>query len=100
MQLFSPSAGLPDNATLISSLEEEARSLYDRARAVCSKSWLFEPTDSLGSYVNVRSGSGGTEASDWAGMLLRMYTRWAHHENHQGVQLTSSHPVEVSVKLM
>jgi peptide chain release factor 2 len=27
-------------------------------------------------FVEIQSGSGGTEAQDWASMLLRMYMRW------------------------
>jgi peptide chain release factor 2 len=33
--------------------------------------------DSANAYLDVQSGSGGTEAQDWAQMLLRMYLRWA-----------------------
>lgn len=33
--------------------------------------------DSQDAYVDINAGSGGTEAQDWAEMLLRMYTRWA-----------------------
>jgi len=33
--------------------------------------------DASSSYLSINSGAGGTEAADWAEMLLRMYTRWA-----------------------
>ncbi|MBZ2279938.1 PCRF domain-containing protein, partial [Buchnera aphidicola] len=33
--------------------------------------------DECNCYVSIQSGSGGTEAQDWAQMLLRMYLRWA-----------------------
>jgi len=33
--------------------------------------------DEANAYVDIQSGSGGTEAQDWADMLLRMYLRWA-----------------------
>ncbi|MEA3405921.1 MAG: peptide chain release factor 2 [Pseudomonadota bacterium] len=36
--------------------------------------------DPNNSYIEIQSGSGGTEAQDWANMLLRMYLRWA--ESH------------------
>ena len=38
-------------------------------------------TDPNNAYVTIQAGAGGTEACDWAGMLLRMYTRWAEKNN-------------------
>ena len=37
--------------------------------------------DAANAFVDIQAGSGGTEAQDWAEMLLRMYLRWGeHHE--------------------
>lgn len=38
---------------------------------------LSGEADSSDAYVSIHAGSGGTEACDWASMLLRMYSRWA-----------------------
>jgi peptide chain release factor 2 len=38
---------------------------------------LSGPLDDKGAYVQIQAGAGGTEACDWAAMLVRMYTRWA-----------------------
>lgn len=38
---------------------------------------LDKPTDPSNAYLTIQAGAGGTEACDWAEMLLRMYTRWA-----------------------
>ncbi len=38
---------------------------------------LSDPMDKLDAIISVHAGAGGTEACDWAQMLLRMYTRWA-----------------------
>ena len=36
-------------------------------------------TDPNNAFLDIQAGSGGTEAQDWAGMLLRMYLRWGEH---------------------
>lgn len=47
--------------------------------------------DQKGAIVTINAGAGGTDAQDWAEMLLRMYTRWAELENYQ-VTLTELSP--------
>jgi peptide chain release factor 2 len=42
---------------------------------------LSGEADANDAYLEVHAGAGGTESQDWAGMLLRMYTRWA--EQHR-----------------
>ena len=37
--------------------------------------------DAKNAYMDIQSGSGGTEAQDWANMLLRMYLRWGEAQN-------------------
>jgi len=41
---------------------------------------LDKPTDAFNAYLTIQAGAGGTEACDWAEMLLRMYTRWAENK--------------------
>lgn len=43
--------------------------------------------DRLGAILTINAGAGGTDAQDWAEMLLRMYTRWAEKQNYR-VSLT------------
>lgn len=38
------------------------------------------PNDASDCYIDIQSGSGGTEAQDWANMLLRMYLRWGEEQ--------------------
>jgi peptide chain release factor 2 len=39
---------------------------------------LSGEADANDAYMEINSGAGGTESNDWAGMLLRMYSRWAN----------------------
>lgn len=51
--------------------------------------------DSANAFLEIQSGSGGTEAQDWAEMLLRMYLRWAEKHNFSA-QITELSPGEVA----
>ena len=62
------------------SLEEaraEMRAIKDRAARAELEALLSCEADGNDAYVEINSGAGGTESNDWAGMLLRMYSRWA-----------------------
>lgn len=39
--------------------------------------------DDYNAFIDIQSGAGGTEAQDWAEMILRMYLRWAESHNFQ-----------------
>jgi peptide chain release factor 2 len=54
---------------------------------------LAGEADANNSYVEVNSGAGGTESQDWAGMLQRMYTRWAERHKMK-VELVDYHAGE------
>lgn len=45
------------------------------------KNMLSGEEDALSAVLTINSGAGGTESCDWAGMLMRMYIRWAERMN-------------------
>lgn len=44
---------------------------------------LSSPYDRSGAVLTINAGAGGTDAQDWAEMLLRMYTRWAEQQGYR-----------------
>ena len=44
---------------------------------------LSGEADGNDSYIEVHAGAGGTESQDWAGMLMRMYVRWAEQHGYK-----------------
>jgi peptide chain release factor 2 len=57
------------------------RTLFDE-EAFELRAMLDGPQDASNAYLRVQAGTGGTEACDWAQMLLRMYARWAERRGH------------------
>ncbi len=64
--------------------EEDVDRLYSEAiekiEALELRNMLRREEDKLGVVLKINAGAGGTEAQDWASMLMRMYLRWC--ENH------------------
>ncbi|MFC7498693.1 peptide chain release factor 2 [Enterovirga sp. GCM10030262] len=67
--------------------------LADRAERDKVTALLAGEADANDTYVEINSGAGGTESNDWAGMLQRMYQRWAERHGMK-VELVDFHAGE------
>ncbi|MAI37289.1 MAG: peptide chain release factor 2 [Alteromonas sp.] len=56
--------------------QNELNSLIEALEKLEFRRMFSGPNDANDCYIDIQSGSGGTEAQDWANMLLRMYLRW------------------------
>jgi peptide chain release factor 2 len=56
----------------------QLKAIKERAGRAELEALLSGEADGNDAFVEINSGAGGTESNDWAGMLLRMYTRWAN----------------------
>ena len=69
-----------DSATL-KTIQEDIDKLEKKVDDIEFKRMFSNPMDSNNCFIDFQSGSGGTEAQDWANMLLRMYIRYAERKN-------------------
>jgi peptide chain release factor 2 len=80
----------------------EAEATLDRLRAEAARreleSLLSGEADANDCYLEVHAGAGGTEAQDWAEMLLRMYVRWAEAHGYKAEWLEESGGEEAGIK--
>ncbi|CAK0754833.1 Peptide chain release factor 2 [Azospirillaceae bacterium] len=72
--------------------------LKDRAAKLELESLLSGEADPNDCYLEVNAGAGGTEAQDWAEMLLRMYLRWAEAHGYKTEWLEESPGEEAGLK--
>ncbi len=64
-----------DEATVLS-IQRDVQAFQSRVDKMELARMFSKPVDPNPAYVDIQSGSGGTEAQDWAEILLRMYLRW------------------------
>lgn len=80
----------------------EAEASLERLRQVVEKkqleSLLSGEADGNDCYLEVHAGAGGTEAQDWAQILLRMYTRWSERREFKVEYLEESPGEEAGIK--
>lgn len=61
--------------------QEELATLLERLEELEFRRMFSGPNDGNDCYMDIQSGSGGTEAQDWANMLLRMFLRWGEEHD-------------------
>ena len=62
------------------------------------ESLLSGEADANDAYVEINAGAGGTEAQDWAEMLLRMYSRWAEKHGYKVQLMDQSEGEQAGIK--
>ncbi len=69
-----------NDASVIPEIEEGLKELGDRLEEIRLSTLLSGEYDRDNAILTLHAGAGGTESCDWAGMLYRMYTRWAERK--------------------
>jgi peptide chain release factor 2 len=67
---------------LVAEIGQKLDALTDAAEQRRVELLLSGEADAYDAIVTIHPGAGGTESADWAGMLLRMYTRWAEQSEY------------------
>ena len=78
--------------------EAEINALYETASRLQLTSLLSGEADANDCYIEIHAGAGGTEAQDWAAMLVRMYARWADTRGYKAEWLEESAGDEAGIK--
>ena len=73
-----------DDPELIAEIAADAERLRKQYEALEFQLALGGPYDRNGAILSIHAGVGGTEAQDWAQMLMRMYLRWIERKDYSG----------------
>jgi len=84
-----------DDQTTIKQISDEILEIKPSIENLEFTKMFSGKMDSSNAFVDIQSGSGGTEAQDWADMLLRMYLKWAEGKGFSAT-ITESSPGEVA----
>jgi len=78
-ELFEMARGEGDDDTLVA-VEGDAAALDRQVAALEFRRMFSNPADPNNCFMDIQAGAGGTEAQDWASMLLRMYLRYCERK--------------------
>ncbi len=82
-----------EDTELESELERELTPFEKRLDDFEMRAMLDGPQDASNAYLRIQAGTGGTEACDWAQMLMRLYARWAEKHGYE-VEIVDELPNE------
>ena len=73
----------PDQTQALAEVQNEHAAISRTIDELELKTLLNKPNDRCNAFLSVQSGAGGTEACDWADILLRMYQRWCERRGYK-----------------
>ena len=86
------------DAAMVADAVATLKALAAEAKRREIESLLSGEADGNDAYLEVNAGAGGTEAQDWAEMLLRMYSRWAEQHGYKITLMESSEGEQAGLK--
>jgi peptide chain release factor 2 len=87
-----------EDDSAVAEIEQHIQLVEGDLEQVELKAMMGEPEDICGAYLKVQAGEGGTDAADWALMLLRMYARWAELKGFKIEELDLSPGEEAGIR--
>ena len=87
-----------EDQSMVDEAVNQLQNLAKEAKRLEIESLLSGEADRNDCYLEVNSGAGGTEAQDWAEMLLRMYTRWAERHGYKVIFMESTEGEQAGIK--
>ena len=89
LELFELAAADSDDATL-EAIEEDANRFQVILEGMEFRRMFANPADPLNCFLDIQAGAGGTEAQDWASMLLRQYLKYCERKGFKAEVLEES----------
>jgi peptide chain release factor 2 len=87
-----------DDQDVVQEAEEALAALSGKVEIARIQALLSGEADGNDCYIEIHPGAGGTEAQDWASIMLRMYSRWADQHGYKLEWLEESAGEEAGIK--
>ncbi|MGN6581136.1 MAG: peptide chain release factor 2 [Bordetella sp.] len=88
-ELFELAASDADDDTMLA-VDEDANGFQSRLESLEYRRMFSNPADPLNCFLDIQAGAGGTEAQDWASMLLRQYLKYAERKGFKAELMEES----------
>src|SRR5260221_1483209 len=91
---------LSEEIEILKEIKDETalRGIKKRVKKLILKTYLSGPNDNKNAIISIHAGQGGTEAMDWASMLMRMYLRFCERRGWKTSVLDETRGEEAGVK--
>lgn len=87
-----------DDETLAADISQQLQQANKQFKELKQQLQYSGPYDTGSALLSIHAGAGGTDAQDWAEMLLRMYIRWAEAHDYKVVSIEQSAGEEAGIK--